>query len=136
MKNALLLITMLALLCACSTTDTGSDPNARIRTEVAGWTADFATFALIAKPEYRPALEGALRALDSAEGAGGINLDSITAALFHVEGLQSTDSKLALIGGRLILRRAFGGITLETPDAISAAGLGLRDGLKTALAVP
>lgn len=123
-------------LAGCATAPDG-DTNAKIRREVALWSEDIASLALIAKPEYRPAIEAAVRALDAAETSEGISLNSITAALGQVDSLQSKDSKLALIGGRLLLRRAFGSnLTLETPELINAAGLGLRDGLKAALAVP
>ncbi len=104
-----------------------------IRQEVSSWTYDIAELTLVAKPEYRTHMEAAVRMLDSAEGSGGINLNTITAAFSRSSALQSTDSKLAVIGGRLILRRALGNVTLETPESINEAGLGLRDGLKAAL---
>ena len=119
----------MALLTSCA--NTGEPLN--IRQEVALWTQDITELTLIAKPEYRPVMESAVNALTAAEGSGGIDLNAITAALSRASALQSTDSKLGLIGGRLILRRALGNVQLETPDSINQAGLGLRDGLKAAL---
>jgi hypothetical protein len=61
-------------------------------------------------------------------------LGAISAALGKLDAFQSKDSRLGLIGGRLILRRTIGNMELETPETIRNAGLGLRDGLKAALA--
>ena len=124
----LVLLPVIALI-GCVSAPTGD----KVRTEIGSWTEDFAALALVAKPEYRPAMEAAVRALDSAEGAGGINLSAITSALGQVDALQSRDSKLGIIGGRLILRRALGNVKLDTPQLLNSAGLGLRDGLKAAL---
>jgi hypothetical protein len=88
---------------------------------------------LIAKPEYRVPMEAAVKYLDAAEGAGSIDLGAISAALGKLDAFQSKDSRLGLIGGRLILRRTIGNMELETPETIRNAGLGLRDGLKAAL---
>lgn len=136
MKNQVLvllgLLVSVLIVIGCAHTPNGVD----IRKEVAGWTEDFAALALVAKPEYRPAMEAAVRALDGAEQSGGINLGAITAALLQVDALQSKDSRLGIIGGRLILRRALGNVELETPEAVNNAGLGIRDGLKAALGGP
>jgi len=133
MKNQITaLIGLVACMFIVGCASTPGGPN--VRQEVALWAEDSAVIALIAKPEYRPAMEAAVRSLDSAEQTGGININTITSALTQVDGLQSKDSKLAIFGGRLILRRALGNLQLETPEALNDAGLGLRDGLKAALA--
>lgn len=122
------------LLAGCGTLPPGEDANARVRREVAGWSEDIVALILVAEPKYRPVIEQAVGALDTGlVGDGSLNLSEITSALGRLEQLQSKDSKLALIGGRLVVRRAFGNVELQTPDAIHAAGLGLRDGLKAAL---
>jgi hypothetical protein len=131
MKKLISKIAIVAVACllGCATGPNGTN----IRSEVAVWAEDIAVLTLIARPEYRPAIEAAVRALDGAEQAEGINLNTITSALLQTDALQSTDSKLAVIGGRLIFRRALGNATLETPESLNLAGLGLRDGLKSAL---
>ena len=110
-----------------------SESKMDVRREVASWSGDILAVVLVAKPEYRPAAEAAVAYIDAAEASGGIDLGIITGALAKVPALQSKDSKLGVIGGRLILNRALGNVSLDTPETIQSAGLGLRDGLKTAL---
>jgi hypothetical protein len=129
---ALLALCILPLLAGCVTSKT-TDGQADIRKEVALWTQDIGELVLIAKPEYRKPMEAAVLYLDAAESAGSIDLGVITGALSKLDAFQSRDSKLGLVGGRLILRRAVGNLELETPDTIKSAGLGFRDGLKAAL---
>jgi hypothetical protein len=104
-----------------------------VRAEVAALATEAGALVLVAKPEYRPAVEAAVTYLDAAETAGSIDLGVISGALSKVESLKSKDSRLGIIGGRLILKRALGNVELSAPETIKNAGLGLRDGLKAAL---
>lgn len=126
----LLLLSVLQFVTGCAST---KNSQIDVRKEVADWTGDIGALVLVAKPEYRVPMKAAVAYLDAAESAGSIDLNAISIALSKVESLQSKDSKLGIIGGRLILRRTLGNVQLETPEVIKNAGLGLRDGLKIAL---
>jgi len=127
----LFILPILLLLFGCASTPKGSPD---VRKEVSEWAYDIGSLVLVAKPEYRIPMAAAVTYLDAAENAGSIDLGVISAALAKIESLQSKDSKLGIIGGRLILRRALGDVDIQTPELMKNAGLGLRDGLKQALA--
>jgi hypothetical protein len=127
----LFILPILLLLFGCASTKTGSSID--VRKEVSEWSYDIGSLVLVAKPEYRVPMAAAVAYLDAAENAGSIDLGVISGALAKIESLQSKDSKLGIIGGRLILRRALGDIDIQTPELMKNAGLGLRDGLKQAL---
>ena len=121
---------MIGLLFGCTTIPTGSN----VRAEVAGWVEDTSVILLLVKPEHRIFFGATYKFLEEAESSDGkITLDTVTSVLSQVEIFQSVDSKIALAGGRLILRRTFGNVALETPDVINNVGLGIKDGLKAAL---
>lgn len=128
----LLLIPLLALLAGCVTSKQAGGLN--VRAEAAGWTADVSALVLAIKPEYKVPMQAVVTYLDAAEGAGSLDLGAISLALSKLPFLQSRDSKIGLIGSRLILRRSVGDLELQTPDTIRDVGLGIRDGLKVAMA--
>lgn len=127
----LFILPILLLLLGCASTKTGQSID--VRKEVSEWSYDIGSLVLVAKPEYRVPMAAAVAYLDAAESAGSIDLGVISGALAKIESLQSKDSKLGIIGGRLILRRALGDVDIQTPELMKNAGLGLRDGLKQAL---
>ncbi len=136
---------MVTWLAGCASTgSSGASPSqdpeaeaAAVRQETAEWTELVALGLLIKEPRAGIAMQKGVAFLNEMEAGGGVlSLDSAEALLAKLDELQSPEARLALLGGKKLIRRLVGDLATAPPPMARAIGLGLRDGMQRALGQP
>jgi hypothetical protein len=125
----------LVLLAGCANLDTG-ERLAQVRSvaENAAWVG--AVLDLQANPQRRPAYTVALRGLEAIADSDSFSPAALRAALADLPALVGSDGALLDAGVSLYVLITGTWVDVETVPVARAVTLGVRDGLRRALAVP
>lgn len=147
MKSLILFLLALVACCgvACKSlnpaTSQGEDPAAdqQTQSDLHFWAylaaSVGAEYTLAAHPEYRPAFERAVTALDALLASDKIEPLSFRLILqqLPVKELQSPEARLAITTATILFQRYGSSIPIDQSTHVATAAIAVRDGLRAAL---
>lgn len=124
------MILPISLLLACKST---SGTKIDIRGETAFFAELAAATVIAGDATKRPAVVAIAKEVTRAIEHKTFDVTLMTALVSRMKELQSEDSKVAIIAGKVLLKRYGGNLAIERPQQVELFMLGLQDGLNSAL---